>query len=193
MCHWPHRGTAFNPRSSYQTNQINHYREIKDPMKKLTLIAALLALTFSACGSGVGDQPDAQASPLAPQWADANTNSIDEPLFIGNEPRDGIDAPVHSLDDTISQGFTVSDAITADSDGPLTVSGFYVSDGNQTMLCDALAESHPPQCGGSKVAFDTSGIDLGLLQQANGTTWSDDMVTVLGELTDGTFVAIPMS
>lgn len=162
-------------------------------MKKLTLIAAVLALTLAACGAGAGDQPDAQASPLAPQSADANADAIHEPLFIGDEPRDGIDAPVYSLDDTMSQGFTVGDALIADSDGPLTVSGFYVSDGNKTMLCDALAESHPPQCGGSKVVFDSSGVDLGLLQQANGTTWSDDMVTVLGELTDGTFVAIPTS
>ena len=67
----------------------------------------------------------------------------------------------------------------------------FVSNGEQAMLCELLAESYPPQCGGAAVPFDTAGLDIGLLQSAQGTVWSDHLVTVIGELDDGTFVAIP--
>lgn len=70
----------------------------------------------------------------------------------------------------------------------------YLDDGTSARLCQNLAESFPPQCGGvSLVLDDLTGIDLGLLQNAAGTTWSDQPVVILGELIEGALISVPMS
>ncbi len=56
-------------------------------------------------------------------------------------------------------------------------------------LCEALAESFPPQCGGASVPVSghvgTSSIPL---VSEQGVTWTDQPVTFLGEIIDGTLV-----
>ena len=45
------------------------------------------------------------------------------------------------------------------------------------ILCDAIAESFPPQCGGDRIAVD--GLDLATvagLQEANGVQWAEGVV-----------------
>ena len=44
------------------------------------------------------------------------------------------------------------------------------------LLCSAIAESFPPQCGGSRLVVD--GLDLDVLadvQEANGVRWVDQL------------------
>ena len=89
---------------------------------------------------------------------------------------------------------SVGEAVSNDIDGGFAIRGFYLDDASGTWLCDALAESFPPQCGGDRIPFDNSaGIDLGPLQNEQDTTWSDGFVTVVGEVVDGVFVATPIS
>ncbi len=69
---------------------------------------------------------------------------------------------------------------------PDDVEGFLVHRNGVTRLCELLAESYPPQCGGSSVRVE--GLDLNSvagLTTAEGVTWSDDLVRLTGRLRDG--------
>jgi len=157
-------------------------------------VAAALALVLAACGG-----TDDGASELPPNDAPDDGIAVagacleGEPdcqdtisLADGDQP---IDLPVSG-----GGGFTVGEALTSDVDGGFTIRAFYLQDSEGEWLCDALRESFPPQCGGDRVAFDNAaGVDLGLLQQEQTTTWSDDLVVVVGTMIDGVFVATPVS
>ena len=69
---------------------------------------------------------------------------------------------------------------------PLLVNGFLVVQGDEAELCEALAESFPPQCGGESLSLE--GLDLdafeGLSSEQN-TTWSEEPIQLLGEVEDG--------
>ena len=73
--------------------------------------------------------------------------------------------------------------------GPFLVSGFLVVDGDGARLCEALAESFPPQCGGTSVPLQPAEPPAGATTTTEGdVTWSDQPVLVEGELVDGVFV-----
>jgi len=91
-------------------------------------------------------------------------------------------------------GLTVAEALATDASGFLVLQGFYVDDGNGPRLCEALAESFPPQCGGANIELgDLSGIGLGQLQRSGDVTWSDDAVVIVGEIVEGVLVPTPTS
>ncbi|MDO8551626.1 MAG: hypothetical protein Q7S03_03030 [bacterium] len=81
-------------------------------------------------------------------------------------------------------GLSVSEALASDLDGPLLVKGYVVVAGGETRLCEALAESFPPQCGGASVRLE--GLDLAGLREQGGVRWSADPVSLLGEVAGGT-------
>ena len=94
----------------------------------------------------------------------------------------------------VGAGLTLDQALTTDAVGPIAVRGYFLQDIRGARLCEVLAESYPPQCGGANVALgDLSGIDLGLVQTNQDVSWTDDYVTILGEMVDGVFVPTPMS
>jgi hypothetical protein len=86
------------------------------------------------------------------------------------------------------QVLSIEEALDSDLSGPLLVNGYLLADGNRVRLCEALAESYPPQCGGPSLEV----IGLKLLEQrrlykANGqVTWSEQPVQLLGVVEDGT-------
>ena len=76
-------------------------------------------------------------------------------------------------------GISVSEALThGPTDDIVTVTGALFVDADGTvLLCDAIAESFPPQCGGDRIAVD--GLDLATvagLQEANGVRWAEGVV-----------------
>src|SRR5215210_2087651 len=81
---------------------------------------------------------------------------------------------------------SVRRALESRTDEALLVRGFLVLDGDHARLCGALAESHPPQCGGPSLeieglpAGDRSG-----LQEADGVAWSQHEVALFGTVADG--------
>jgi hypothetical protein len=173
---------------------------MKTTSRTLVAIAAV-ALATSACAvSSETSDPDAGLPVVsvlcAPEVADCNdTVAIDDDdLFPNDEPQDGVAPSAGASGMLAGGGLTISEALTTDASGILAVQGFYVDDSNGTRLCEALAESFPPQCGGANVGLgDLSGIDLGELQSNGGVTWSDDVVVVIGELIDGVLVPTPTS
>ena len=83
-------------------------------------------------------------------------------------------------------GLSVSEALASDLEGPLMVKGYVVVANGETRLCEALAESPPPQCGGASLrveGLDLAGLDL---QERNGVRWSATTVSLLGPVKDGT-------
>lgn len=88
-------------------------------------------------------------------------------------------------------GLTVAEAIASDLDGPLLVRGSLVELEGTLRLCDALAESYPPQCGGERLVVE--GYDIAAadgVQQASGVRWAEG-VKLLGEVDDGVLRVSP--
>ncbi len=73
----------------------------------------------------------------------------------------------------------VRDALAAD--GPVRVSGsLFVDADGAVLLCAAMAESFPPQCGGERlevIGLDLDDLDL---EGANGVRWSEVPVELVG-------------
>lgn len=67
----------------------------------------------------------------------------------------------------------------------LEFTGYLFRAGGETRICDAIAESYPPQCGGE--SYRVAGLDVAAidgLQIAQGVTWTDRPVTLRGVLSD---------
>jgi hypothetical protein len=94
---------------------------------------------------------------------------------------------VDGRDPGVGPGLSVADALThGPTDDIVSVTGalFVTADGD-VLLCDAIAESFPPQCGGERIVVD--GLDLstiGGLQEENGVRWAES-VTLLGSVEAG--------
>jgi hypothetical protein len=81
-------------------------------------------------------------------------------------------------------GISVADAFThGPTDDIVLVTGaLFVNADGSVLLCDAIAESFPPQCGGDRIAVE--GLDLATvadLQEEDGVRWAES-VTLLGSV-----------
>ncbi len=160
-----------------------------------------MALVAVACGGGTSDDPDAAG--VAPHPASTcEVGAVDcddiagaggEPLFIDDKPDLGVD-PGTSSGLVIGGGLSVEEALRTDATGVLAVQGFVVQDQSGIRLCDLLAESLPPLCGGASIAVaDLGSVDPDELKSAQGVTWTDQPVTILGEIIDNVLVPTPFS
>lgn len=130
------------------------------------LLVALFALTLIAAGCG-GHGDDAM--PVEPE---GGIGGSDQPP----QPGDGI-----SVGELLDRGIT----------GPVTVEGFIVIEDDDVRLCDALAESFPPQCGGDFAPLvGLEAAEVPDLQTEGRTSWTDLPVTLIGELVDDAIVVI---
>ena len=123
----------------------------------MTKLLAVVALALAGAVAGCGGSDD-----------DARDGRADSPSL-------GHPAP--------GGGLTIAEAIDSDADPPLLVRGYVVDDGKEARFCSALAESHPPQCGGPSLRLEGAGdADLGELERANGVEWTEHEVALLGEI-----------
>lgn len=65
------------------------------------------------------------------------------------------------------------DELSAYGAGDVVVAGFLVDDGALVRLCDALAESYPPQCGGESVVVTNSEVLTLEWRAEQGVRWID--------------------
>jgi hypothetical protein len=75
-------------------------------------------------------------------------------------------------------GMSVSEALThGPTDDLVSVTGaLFVNADGTVLLCDAIAESFPPQCAGERIAverFDPGTVEL---EEANGVRWAEAVV-----------------
>jgi len=165
-------------------------------MQRGLAVLALL-LVVAACGDSqdaaelppVGDDVPPPAGACEEGTVDCN-----DTLFPGGEPQGGITPGGDSAGMPAGGGLSVSEALQTDAIGPIAVHGFYVDSGTGPMLCEALAESFPPQCGGASIPLaDISAIDPDSIRTDQGVSWSDNEVFIVGEIVDGVFVPTEMS
>ena len=172
-------------------------------MKRLLMIGVLVALFAAACGDDASDTsaPDEAQLPPNPAGAclegDPDCQDLGplptEPPLLPGEPDGGV-APGVGTPMVVDGGLTISEALETDATGPLAVKGFLVEDSNGLRLCEALAESFPPQCGGASIELaDKSPIDPDELKTEQGVTWTDYEVTVIGDIVDGVLVPTPFA
>jgi hypothetical protein len=166
---------------------------------------AAIAIIATACGgSSSTDEPAGDDAAELPPAAGACLEGADdcqdipgvdgEQPILDEEPTGGPTSGGGSTPLVLNGGLTVGEALTVDATGTLAVGAFYFSNDEGTWLCDALAESFPPQCAGERVTFDgESVIDPDELDEEQGVTWSPQPVTVLGSIVDGVFVATPIA
>ena len=81
----------------------------------------------------------------------------------------------------VGPGISVGEALTSNLQGPLLINGHLHAQDGHVRLCELLAESFPPQCGGTALVVE--GLDLTTmdgLTSEGPVTWSDQLVQVLG-------------
>ena len=81
----------------------------------------------------------------------------------------------------VGPGLSIDEALTSNLAGPLLINGHLHAQDGQVRLCELLAESFPPQCGGTVLVVQ--GLDLTTmngLTSDGSVTWSDQLVQVLG-------------
>jgi hypothetical protein len=133
---------------------------------RAALAALVLLLVLAACGPAADDPVDSDASPMPPGSPGGPAPVL---VIVDGEPGDA--------------GISVAEAIghqPTDDIVAVTGSLFVAADGS-VLLCDAIAESFPPQCAGARLPVE--GLDLGTLEleAANGVRWAE-RVTLLGSV-----------
>ena len=193
------------PGGSPITEYMKMFQRLSLP-RILVVAFAVIALIAVACSDSdePSDDGSAELPPAAGACLEGADDCQDNPGLGGEQPIldgeptggptggpvvGGVGAPMLA-----DGGLSVSEALTTDAEGPLAVVAFYYSNSEGTWLCELLAESFPPQCGGERVAFDgDSVIDRDDLDETQGVTWSPQPVTVIGSIVDGAFVATPFA
>jgi hypothetical protein len=158
--------------------------------QRLFVLLGVLALAVAACGGGAGsggtglpggsDAPDVAGACLA---SDPDCKDVGDPNADPNAPTDASDEPI-----TPSTTVSVTELLAAGTiDGPFVVTGFLFidADGN-AVLCEAIAESYPPQCGGLSIEI-AGDLPMDDLTSDQGVTWSNDPVDLEGTFDGTTF------
>jgi hypothetical protein len=185
------------------------------------LIAALAAfvLVAAACGSdsnagtNTGEVPQVDDSdgglPLADSDSDATAVTglcapgepdCEDTLVDDPQPQDPPD-PSGADDDsasssgmTVNGGLTISEALTSNVTGIIAIRGHLFEDGNGVQLCESLAGlGEQYGCEGENIVV----ANLDLTQFSNivffeGTTYTEDEITLFGELKEGTLTVDPL-
>ncbi len=158
--------------------------------RKLTGLLLVIMLVLAACSASAPPLAAPTSVPANDQQIVASDCEADAPdcgdAIPSDEP-DGADNP--SMGVPVDGGLTVTEALSRSAIGVVAIQGFLFEDGSGPRLCEALAESFPPQCGGASIPVSghvgTSSIPL---MSEQGVTWTDQPVTFLGEIIDGTLV-----
>ena len=153
-----------------------------------TLFAIILTgvIALAACG---GDDERASQAAEAPAVAvDPPRNSDASPNVPPPTKEENSDAdPGAPVTLAVGPGLSVPDAINSTLDEVLLVNGFLVVVDDVARLCEALAESFPPQCGGASLIV--AGLDLELvdgLERSGDVQWTSFPFQVLGNVAAGT-------
>ena len=143
---------------------------VRRRMKRSIGILVILGVFLAACGGSAGLSPpatDTDGSRGSPGPApDADGTLQVEPGTAGGP------------------GISIDDALASTASEPLLVNGALYEDATGTLrLCSAIAESFPPQCGGTRLLVD--GLDLSSIpgvEEANGVRWVEQ-VQLFGTVT----------
>lgn len=120
----------------------------------------LTAIVLAACAATGSDKPTSDDDP-AP--SDPGTGTTADAILIIEE---GATAS--------GPGISVVEAIGQAGGGPVLVNGaLFIDEEGGVLLCEAIAESFPPQCGGARLEVQGLDPDGQQLEEANGVRWSE--------------------
>jgi hypothetical protein len=151
------------------------------------LVASSCAVSEERSGPGADGIPDVVllCADNQPDCQDTITTRDlptrgDDPVAPTTSPGDGSASSGMIVDD----GVSVSEAIAYEGSQPVAVHGYVVRTSESAQLCEALAESYPPQCGGANLILVNPGAtdDLALLEDGD-VQWSPDVVILIGTVT----------
>lgn len=150
------------------------------PMGRGRWAALAVAGVLAAVAVGCGDDDTAATAPA--------TGTGDARLIA---PPDGSSPAAGQM--LADAGLSVEEALSGAGGEPLVVRAFIVvAPDGAARLCDALAESSPPQCGGA--SMPVTGLPPELvdgLADRQGVRWSDGPVQLIGSVRDGSFANDP--
>ena len=147
-------------------------------MRRRTIILVVVAgLAATACAVVAGNLTDSADDETA------QTSSAPPGSNGGSQASD----PTDSAGGTVPRAYTLDEALETDAEGPLAVTGLLIDDGSGWRLCSLVAESYPPQCGGTSMPVE--GVVPGdyPVQRASGIRWVDG-ATIVGQFRDGILV-----
>lgn len=137
-------------------------------MKRLIGLTLLLALLAACASTGDAPSTDPGSTATDPDGAGRDADGV---LTVARGTADG-------------PGIGIEEAIGNGGGQPLLINGaLFVDPEGRVLLCDAIAESFPPQCGGMRL--EVHGLDLASLpdlQEQNGVRWVEQ-VQLLGTVT----------
>lgn len=94
----------------------------------------------------------------------------------------------------VIEALSITDALSYQGSEPIAVAGYVVRTQEASRLCDALAESYPPQCAGESIVItnpDTT--DAYPLIEEGDVQWSPERVTVIATVTSEGITIDPTS
>ncbi|MGZ8512087.1 MAG: hypothetical protein ACXWWL_01445 [Candidatus Limnocylindria bacterium] len=138
-------------------------------MRRL-MLTLLIAIALSACASTGGDDPITDDDPPSDPGPGTTADAI---LIV----QDGAIAS--------GPGIRVTEALAFVGGEPVLVNGaLFIDAEGGVLLCEAIAESFPPQCGGARLEVQGLDPDGQLLEEANGVRWAE-ATQLLGRIVAG--------
>ena len=150
------------------------------------LVASSCAVSEERSGPGADGIPDVVfvCADNQPDCQDTTTGDLSTG---GNDPVAPTTSPIEGAASSgmiVDDGLSVSEALAYEGSQPVAVHGYVVRTSEAARLCEALAESYPPQCGGANLILINPNAtdDLPLLEDGN-VQWSPDVVILIGTVT----------
>ena len=160
-------------------------------LRSLVLVVAM-GMVAAACaatqddGAVTGDDSPRNTATCPEGTVDCNdtpTDGAEPPGPPGGDGQSGM---------LVDGGLSVADAIAYKGSEVVAVQGFVVIQDGAARLCDALAESFPPQCGQAGIVIvNPQDLPDMVLVEEGTTQWTDDVVSVLGFVEGGELTIAP--
>ncbi len=160
---------------------------------RLLALLAVILIASSCVASEERSDPGADGVPDVLAACAEDHPDCQDTLSTGDLPTGGNDPlapPTQPDDGSISNGMiaddglSVSEAIGYEGAQPVAVYGYVVRTSDATQLCEALAQSYPPQCSGASLALANPDATDGLpLVEDGDVQWSPDIVILIGTVT----------
>jgi hypothetical protein len=157
---------------------------------RLLALIAVVLIASSCVASEERSGPGADGVPDVLVACAEDHPDCQDTLATGDLPTGGNDpvAPSTNPDDgSVSSGMvadgglSASEAIGHSGSQPVAVHGYVIRTSDSAQLCEALAESYPPQCGGASLALTNPDATDGLpLVEDSDVQWSPDIVILIG-------------
>lgn len=157
----------------------------------VAVIASSCAVSEERSGPGADGIPDVLVACAEDQPDCQDTITTGDLPTGGNDPlapSTGPDSGSVSDGIVVDDGLSVAEAIAYEGSEPVAIHGYVVRTSETAQLCEVLAESFPPQCGGASLTLvDANAIDgLPLLEEGD-TQWSPNIVILVGTIAGNEF------